>query len=107
MHGRRADEFFLAVRQYGLNAVLAAIAKGVRFRPFRLLIAYLETESEKRFARLYTAEMLWGINQELRKEWEYPHFTQMLESESDKEAQKKRDDEERRKVYEWLMGGEG
>ena len=86
---------------------MAAIAKGIRFRPFRLLFAYLETESEKRYAQFYVAEQLWGINQALRKEWEYPHLPQMLEGEDDKESQKKRDDEERRKVYEWLMGGEG
>lgn len=85
---------------------MAAIAKGIRFRPFRLLIAHLETESEKKFVKLYIAEQLWGINQALRKEWEYPHITQMLEGETDKEAQRKRDDEDRRKVYEWLMGGE-
>ena len=86
---------------------MAAIAKGIRVRPWRLLLAYLETESEKRFVRMYTAEQLWGINQALRKEWEYPHLMQMLEKENDKEAQKKRDNEERRMVYEWLMGGEG
>lgn len=105
MHRRRIDEFFLAVRQYGINPVLAAIAKGIRFRPFRLLLAYLETENEKRLCRIYTAEQLWGINYVLRKEWEYPHLLEMLEGESGKDEQKKRDDEERSKVYAWLMGG--
>lgn len=84
---------------------MAAIAKGIRFKPFRLLAAYLETESEKRMCRIYMAEQLWGINHALRKEWEYPHLLEMLEGEKDKEAQKKRDQEERHKVYEWLMGG--
>lgn len=85
---------------------MAAIAKGIRYRPFRLLLSYLETESEKKFVKIYVAEQLWGINCALRKEWEYPHITQMLEGEGDKDAQKRRDDEDRRKVYEWLMGGE-
>lgn len=84
---------------------MAAIAKGIRFRPFRLLEAYLATQSEKRMCTLYTAEQLWGINCAMRKEWEYPHLLELLNGEKDKEAQKKRDDEERKKVYEWLMGG--
>lgn len=84
---------------------MAAIAKGIRFRPFRLLAAYLATESEKRMCILYAAEQLWGINHAMREKWEYPHLLEMLEGEKDKEAQKKRDDKERRKVYEWLMGG--
>lgn len=84
---------------------MAAIAKGIRFRPIRLLAAYLATESEKRMCIMYAAEQLWGVNQAMHKEWEYPHLLEMLEGEKDKEAQKKRDDKERRKVYEWLMGG--
>ena len=85
--------------------MLAGIAKGIRFRPMGLLEAYLETESEKKFIQMYTAEQLWGINHALRKEWEYPHLMAMLSGEKDEEKQKKRDEEDRRKVYEWLMGG--
>ena len=86
---------------------MAAIAQGIRIRPWRLLVAYLEREDEKRCIQAYKADMLWAINKAIRKEWEYPLLREILEKEDDKEAQKKQDEEDRRKVYEWLMGGEG
>lgn len=85
--------------------MLAAIARGIPLRPFRLLIAYLEKEDEKRFIQVYIADQLWAINRSAYKEWEYPHLMDILKGSNDEEVQKRRDEEEKKQVYEWLMGG--
>lgn len=73
----------------------------------RLLLAWLEKEHERTFAQAYIAEQLWGINSQMRSgDYEYPHMNEMLMGEDAKKRQKESDDQTRRDVYAFLMGGE-
>lgn len=84
------------------------MAQGVMYRPMRMMAAHLEVQERRNFAAAYANEMLWALNHAIcGGEWGYPHYLDMLEGETGEDAaQKKSDEKTKKRVYDWLMGGD-